>query len=160
MTPFARLVIIAAALPLAACQQGERLASTPPPERARNVILFIGDGMGISTVTAARIYEGQKRGETGEENLLSFEKFPHTALIKTYNTDSQVPDSAGTATAMNAGVKTRIGFIGVGEAVESVGEFDSPDGLEMGGFGEALLEVRADGGAQLRAEPGDLPDLQ
>lgn len=116
MTPFARLVIIAAALPLAACQQGERLASAPPPERARNVILFIGDGMGISTVTAARIYEGQKRGETGEENLLSFEKFPHTALIKTYNTDSQVPDSAGTATAMNAGVKTRIGFIGVGEA--------------------------------------------
>ena len=105
-------------MPLAACQYSrDRVASTPPPpERAKNVILFIGDGMGISTVTAARIYEGQKRGQTGEENLLSFEKFPQTSLVKTYNTDAQVPDSAGTATAMNAGVKTRIGFIGVGEA--------------------------------------------
>ena len=110
------LAIIAAAMPLAACQQGQNLASTPPPARAKNVILFVGDGMGISTVTAARIYEGQKRGETGEENLLSFEKFPQTALIKTYNTNAQVPDSAGTATAMNAGVKTKIGLIGVSEA--------------------------------------------
>lgn len=117
MNRFARFALVAASLPLAACQYAPKgVASTPPPERAKNVILFIGDGMGISTVTAARIYEGQKRGQTGEENLLSFEKFPQTALIKTYNTDAQVPDSAGTATAMNAGVKTRIGFIGVGEA--------------------------------------------
>ena len=75
--------------------------------KAKNVILVIGDGMGISTLTAARILEGQMRGETGEENLLSFEKFPYTALVKTYNTDQQVPDSAGTASAMNTGVKTR-----------------------------------------------------
>ena len=84
------------------------------PGRARNVILFIGDGMGVSTVTAARIYDGQSRGETGEENTLSFERFPNVALVKTYNTNQQVPDSAGTATAMNTGVKTRAGVIGVG----------------------------------------------
>jgi alkaline phosphatase len=36
---------------------------------------------------------------------------PHTALVKTYNTDAQVPDSAGTASAINTGVKTRIGYI-------------------------------------------------
>ncbi|RYY39284.1 MAG: alkaline phosphatase, partial [Sphingomonadales bacterium] len=119
MNRFVRLSIALAALPLAACQPGQdRVVSAPPPTRAKNVILFIGDGMGISTITAARIYEGQKRGQTGEENLLSFEKFPQTALVKTYNTDAQVPDSAGTATAMNAGVKTRIGSIGVGEAAE------------------------------------------
>lgn len=111
-----RLAIVLAAIPLAACQSGQKLASAPPPARAKNVILFIGDGMGVSTITAARIYEGQKRGQTGEENLLSFERFPQTALVKTYNTDAQVPDSAGTATAMNAGVKTRIGYIGVAEA--------------------------------------------
>jgi alkaline phosphatase len=35
---------------------------------AKNVILFVGDGMGISTITAARILEGQLRGESGEEN--------------------------------------------------------------------------------------------
>lgn len=116
-----RIIRFAAALalaPLGACAATPTgtLASSPEPVRAKNVILFVGDGMGVSTVTAARIYEGQQRGLSGEENLLSFERFPQTALVKTYNTDAQVPDSAGTATAMNAGVKTRIGFIGVGEA--------------------------------------------
>ncbi|MDP5103678.1 MAG: alkaline phosphatase [Erythrobacter sp.] len=86
--------------------------------RAKNVILFIGDGMGISTITAARIYEAQKRGETGEENSLSFEKFDNLALVKTYNTNAQVPDSAGTATAMHSGTKTRIGVLGIGPDAE------------------------------------------
>ncbi|MEL7536362.1 MAG: alkaline phosphatase [Pseudomonadota bacterium] len=80
---------------------------------ARNVILFIGDGMGVATVTAARIYAGQERGESGEENALSFEKMPHLALLKTYTTNSQVSDSAGTATAMLTGIKTRSGVINV-----------------------------------------------
>ena len=44
---------------------------------AKNVILFLGDGMGISTITASRIFEGQTKGESGEENLLSFEEFPY-----------------------------------------------------------------------------------
>jgi alkaline phosphatase len=79
--------------------------------KAKNVILFIADGMGVSTITAARIYDGQSRGESGEENSLSFELFPNLALVKTYNTDAQVPDSAGTASAMTTGVKTGIGVI-------------------------------------------------
>jgi alkaline phosphatase len=53
--------------------------------RAKNVVLFVGDGMGISTVTAARILEGQMRGESGEENWLSFERLPYVALSKTYS---------------------------------------------------------------------------
>ncbi len=96
--------------------------------RAKNVILFIGDGMGPSTVTAARIFEAQQRAkrhaesaggatlpgfEGGEENQLSFERFPATALVKTYNVNAQVPDSAGTATAMTTGTKTRIGVLGI-----------------------------------------------
>jgi alkaline phosphatase len=84
---------------------------------AKNVILFIGDGMGVSTVTAARILEGQLRGETGEENSLSFEQFPHIALAKTYNTNQQTPDSAGTMTAMVSGIKTKAGVIGVDQSV-------------------------------------------
>ncbi|MEZ5680766.1 MAG: alkaline phosphatase [Erythrobacter sp.] len=88
--------------------------AAPAPQKAKNVILFIGDGMGVSTVTAARIYAGQKLGQTGEEYVLPFENFEHLALVKTYNTDAQVPDSAGTASAMNTGVKTRIGMLGVG----------------------------------------------
>lgn len=81
--------------------------------RARNVILFIGDGMGVATVSAARIFAGQQQGRPGEEHRLAFEEFEHTALVKTYNTDQQTPDSAGTATAMLSGVKTRAGVIGL-----------------------------------------------
>lgn len=86
-------------------------------DKARNVVLFVGDGMSLTTVAAARILEGQRRGQPGEENLLSFERFPQTAFAKTYNTDSQTPDSAGTMTAMATGVKNRIGVLALGPEV-------------------------------------------
>src|SRR5690606_19318254 len=81
--------------------------------RARNVIVFLGDGMSLTTVAAARVLEGQRAGAPGEENLLAWERFPHTAFSKTYNTDSQTPDSAGTMTAIASGVKSHMGAIGV-----------------------------------------------
>jgi len=81
--------------------------------KAKNVIVFLGDGMSLTTVAAARIFEGQRKGMPGEENLLSWEHFPHTAFSKTYNTDSQTPDSAGTMTAIASGVKSHMGAIGV-----------------------------------------------
>lgn len=86
--------------------------------KAKNVILFVGDGMGISTLTAARILEGQRAGFSGEEKQLSFETFPYSALVKTYNVDAQTPDSAGTMTAMMSGVKTDAGVIGLSESVQ------------------------------------------
>ncbi len=85
--------------------------------RAKNIVLMVGDGMGVSTVTAARIFEGQMRGKTGEENRLFFETFPNLALAKTYNTNQQTPDSAGTMTAMMSGIKTKAGVIGVDQDV-------------------------------------------
>lgn len=85
--------------------------------RAKNIILFVGDGMGMSTVTAARILDGQLKGMDGEENNLSFDVFPYTGLAKTYNVDAQTPDSAGTMTAMMTGVKTDVGVIGVDENI-------------------------------------------
>ncbi|GAB3089350.1 alkaline phosphatase [Lysobacter terrae] len=83
--------------------------------RAKNVILFVGDGMSLPTVAAARIFEGQRKGASGEENRLGWENFPATALSKTYNTDSQTPDSAGTMSAMATGVKTRFGVLSIGQ---------------------------------------------
>lgn len=91
-----------------------RLSQKINKNQAKNVIVFIGDGMGISTITAARIYDGQSKGKMGEGHDLSFDRFPHTALIKTYNTNQQVADSAGTASAIHTGVKTRAGMISVG----------------------------------------------
>lgn len=74
--------------------------------RAKNIILFIGDGMGVSTITASRIYDGQQKGGQGEDHVLSFEKFPYVALAKTYSVNEQTPDSAPTMTAIVTGVKT------------------------------------------------------
>ena len=96
--------------------------------KAKNVILFLGDGMSLTTVAAARIFEGQRNGNPGEENLLSWERFPATAFSKTYNTDSQTPDSAGTMTAITTGVKTHMGAIGVSAGSRS----DCADSLDKG----------------------------
>ena len=87
-------------------------------KKAKNVIIFLGDGMGISTLTAARIYQGQQRQthDGGEENFLSFEKFPNTALVKTYNTNQQTSDSSGTMSAIMTGVKTKAGVVSVSDA--------------------------------------------
>lgn len=49
---------------------------------AKNVIFFIGDGMSLTTITASRIYQGQKRGERGEEGQLAFEAFPYVGAVK------------------------------------------------------------------------------
>jgi len=94
----------------------QRAAAGAAVAHAKNAILFVGDGMGIATVTAARILEGQRRGASGEENLLSFEQLPYTAFSKTYTVDFQVGESAGTMTALMTGVKTRSGVLGVDES--------------------------------------------
>lgn len=75
--------------------------------RAKNVVLFIGDGMGLATVTAAGILKG------GEGHLLTWERFPIVGLAKTYSTDHMVPDSAATATAFLSGSKTRTKMLGL-----------------------------------------------
>ena len=76
---------------------------------ARNTILFMGDGMSVTTITAARILEGQMRNEPGEGNVLSWENFPWSAQAKTYNVNSQGADSGACATAYLCGVKTNQG---------------------------------------------------
>lgn len=86
-------------------------------ERAKNVILFVGDGMSVSTITAARILAGQKKGAPGEENKLSYEHFPYLSLVKTYSANQRTPDSAPSMTAMVTGAKTKDGILSVDEDV-------------------------------------------
>ncbi len=109
--------------------------------KAKNVILFVGDGMGISTLTAARIFEGQMRGESGEENRLSFEEFPFSALAKTYTTNQQTPDSAPTMSAMISGVKTDEGLISVNQNAQH-GNYKTVAGNET----KTLLEFAEEAG--------------
>ena len=87
---------------------------------AKNIIIFIGDGMSNPTLTAARIYKEQRDNnnfETPERSALFFETFPHLGLSKTFNINSQVPDSASTAAAMFSGVKTISGTFGYDSSI-------------------------------------------
>lgn len=78
---------------LSACGSSD---TAPEP---KNVIFFLGDGMGLTTMTAARIY---KAGEAGE---LTMDTLPETAFITTYSGDAQVTDSAPSMAAYMTGVK-------------------------------------------------------
>ena len=109
--------------------------------KAKNVILFVGDGMGITTITASRILEGQMRGESGEENQLSFEKFPSVALSKTYSANQQTSDSAPTMSAIMSGIKTDEGVLSVNQNVVH-GDYKTVKGNET----KTLLEMAEDDG--------------
>lgn len=69
---------------------------------AKNVIFFLGDGMGPTTVTAARIY---KYKEEGELNMEKLDGKTRTARVKTYSNDAQTTDSAPSMAAYMTGVK-------------------------------------------------------
>ncbi|XP_062614831.1 alkaline phosphatase-like [Saccostrea cucullata] len=130
---------------MAQMELNEALRIVPNTNMARNIILFLGDGMSISTVTASRILQGRQKGALGEENYLAFEKFPNTALVKTYCSDRTTPDSAATATALLCGVKTNYHTLGVkdttvlgdcssqfGNEVDSILDWFNTDGRSTG----------------------------
>jgi alkaline phosphatase len=94
-------------------QMADRMKLLANTGKAKNVVLMIGDGMGIPMITATRIYEGQLRKVDGVSNKLAFELFPYSALSRTYSADAQVTDSAPSATAMTAGIKTRNDILGL-----------------------------------------------
>lgn len=85
--------------------------------KAKNIILFLGDGMSLSTIAAARIFAGQRQGASGEEHRLAFEEYPYTALSRTYEVDAQTPDSAGTMSAIMTGIKTRYAVVNMTQRV-------------------------------------------
>jgi alkaline phosphatase len=74
----------------------------PLPGNAKNVILFIGDGMSIPLLTAARVMSRGIKEGTFKDRFV-FEKFEAFGLINTSSVDSLMADSANTASAMNTG---------------------------------------------------------
>ena len=89
-------------------ESGEVTVHTMPnsneKKTTKNIILMIGDGMGLAQITAG-IYDNN--------NFLNFEKFPVTGLMKTHSYDNLVTDSAAGGTAMACGVKTYNNAVGV-----------------------------------------------
>ncbi len=69
------------------------------PVSPKNVIFFLGDGMGMTTMTAARIYS------VGEDGELTVDTLPETAFVKTYSNNAQVTDSAPSMSAYMTGYK-------------------------------------------------------
>lgn len=60
------------------------LTRKPNKNLAKNTILFLGDGMGISTITAGRILKGQLKGFNGEEEVTNMEAMDNVALSKVF----------------------------------------------------------------------------
>ena len=93
---------------------------------AKNVILMIGDGMGLGQITAGMYANG---------NRLNLEKFPIVGLQKTYAYNNLITDSAASATAIACGVKTYNAAIGVNKdtvPVQSILEEAAIKGLKTG----------------------------
>jgi len=82
---------------------------------AKNVIFFLGDGMGPTVVTASRIYQ------YGESGKLTMETLPRTARIKTFSLDAQTTDSAPSMSAYMTGVKMRNDVISMNGDTRSAG---------------------------------------
>jgi alkaline phosphatase len=94
------------------------------PRKAKNVILFIGDGMSPAHRTAARILskgiaEGRARGK------LAIDDMPHMAMVATAGSDSIITDSANSASAYATGHKSAVNAMGV-YADRTSDPFDDP----------------------------------
>jgi alkaline phosphatase len=112
------------------------LSAFPAYSQARNVILFIGDGAGISSLNAASIYG------YGEPRSLYVQRMPHLALADTSSAKEWVTDGAACASAWATGHKTRNGVVSMsadaerdvkdGEIYKTVMEYAMEHGLSTG----------------------------
>jgi len=102
MTPI-RIAVLLAAL----CALSANAVAAPA---AKNVIFFLGDGMGSTTITAARIFKYK------EEGLLHMERLERSARIKTYSNDAQTTDSAPSMGAYMTGIKINNDVISMADA--------------------------------------------
>lgn len=69
--------------------------------RVRNVILFLGDGMGLPTVAASRFHKNERNGKPVQH---IFEEWDFSTPVRTYDLESVITDSAASATAYLTGM--------------------------------------------------------
>jgi alkaline phosphatase len=114
-------VIATAVLFLSVCAPQQ--PSVPPPDDlaavdsssapAKYVFLFIGDGMGLSHVSAAEVFLSASSDRIGNAEL-SFTRFAAQGLASTFSANSYITCSAAAGTALSAGYKTNNGMVCVG----------------------------------------------
>ncbi|MBQ6254597.1 MAG: alkaline phosphatase [Bacteroidales bacterium] len=118
------LALLVIAIPFTQSFSAEK---APKNEKVKNVILIIGDGMGVGSVASWMI----------ENNYAPtcFDRAQFAGFSKTYSANSKVTDSAASGTAMACGVKTNNGMLGMNPdtvAVKSIAEFAREKGLPVG----------------------------
>jgi len=136
-----RLTLVAAASLLAALTGCASAPTADLAAKPKNIIFFLGDGMGVNTLTASRIYAV---GETGE---LTLDTLPESAWVKTFSNDAQVTDSAASMAAYMTGKKVNNGVVSMttdtispaigkpctnGRAVPTLGELARRRGMSVG----------------------------
>ncbi|MCJ7446275.1 MAG: alkaline phosphatase [Bacteroidales bacterium] len=130
---FFKTAVLLLFLVLAGCSMQNINRTQLPKPKVRNIILFIGDGMGVAQVYA---------GMTVSTHTLSLESFPFAGLSKTYSSNNYITDSAAGGTAIACGVKTKNGMIGMGPdsaVVSSIVEIAHKNGLATGVLSTSTL---------------------
>lgn len=121
------LLLLSVSLLSAACGSSQSMVeTTTDAERPKNIILMIGDGMGLSQISAAMFSNNAK---------LNLEQMPVLGFHKSYSYDDLVTDSAAGATAFACGIKTFNGAIGVDKdtlGVKTILEEAEENGLATG----------------------------
>lgn len=118
--------LIILSLFLVQCSSSRDMAEQRTDPQVKNVILMIGDGMGVSKVYA---------GLTANKGSLHLEQSHFVGFSKTYSANSYITDSAAGGTAIACGTKTNNGAIGVdteGNPVKSILEYAAENSLSTG----------------------------
>ncbi len=111
------------------CGKNEGELDKPPhidPVGKKKIILLIGDGMGLSQITAASVYN---------RNPLNLERSQHIGIQKVFAEDKLVPSSAASITAIASGVKTKYNYVGLdasGKKAPNIAELLSNKGFAAG----------------------------
>ncbi len=142
LSTLAGAILIATLAGCAAVPPATQLPAQAQNEaRAKNVIFFLGDGMGLNTLTAARIFHA------GEEGELTIDRLPESAFVKTFSNDAMVTDSAAGMAAYMTGVKHNNGVISMSFGTRSIAPGKDANGnalvskCENGSPATTLLEL-------------------
>lgn len=120
------LLALASASCIDQAQFGKSNNTRAVSAQPRNIILMIGDGMGMSQIYAAM---------TASDQPLVFEKFNHIGFQKTYSANAYITDSGAGGTALATGEKTNNGMIALspsGDTLTTILELAEQNGFSTG----------------------------
>ena len=114
---------------VSAIPDSSALDSDTSSDKVKNVILLIGDGMGLSQLNAARIKQ------YGADGKLFMQKMPFTGFVSTHSSDKLITDSAAAATAYATGFKTKNHMVSInpsGKKLLTIAEASRKKGMAVG----------------------------